>query len=456
MHPIVEGDANTAGGRAAWAASRDHPGERDVLDRDAGAFYHQVLSTPCLAEVVGAEGPWLHLADGSRLLDFHGNSVHQVGYAHPEVLEAVSKAAGRLPFGTRRFANRPALELAERLIDVAPGSLHGDARVLLVPSGALAVGLAVKVARAVTGRHRTLGFVDAFHGASLDAASVGGQDLFTRGMGPMMEGALHVLPPGDPRCGLCESGACTAECVTGIERALADRDVAALVAEPVRATTVTRPPAGYWQRVREACDRTGTLLVFDEIPTGLARSGRMWVSETVGVTPDILVTGKGLGGAVFPQAGIIGRSAFNEAGATPIRELAIGHYTHEKSPLGAAAALAVLRIIERDRLAERADSLGARWEAELRNALDRHPAVRAVRRVGLMLAVDLRDHAERGIDAASLANSAMYNALERGLSFKIGGGSTLVLAPPLTIDEPLLGDATRILADALEAVSARH
>ena len=456
MDRIVEGDANTTGARREWMSGRRDTGERGVLDRDASAFYHQVLSTPCLAQVVGAEGPWLHLADGSRLLDFHGNSVHQVGYAHPEVLEAVSSRMSSLPFGTRRFANRPALELAERLIDLAPGDLRGDARVLLVPSGALAVGLAVKVARAVTGRHRTLGFVDAFHGASLDAASVGGQDLFTRGMGPMMQGALHVLAPGDTRCGSCTLGACTGDCAGEIERAMASREVAALIAEPVRATTVACPPDGFWKRVRDACDRTGTLLVFDEIPTGLGRSGRTWVSEVVGVTPDILVTGKGLGGAVFPQAGIVGRSAFNDAGMTPIRGLAIGHYTHEKSPLGAAAALAVLRIIERDRLASRAESLGSRWARRLTEALSGHPAVRGVRRVGLMLAVDLGDDPVRGIDAPSLANAVMYGALTRGLSFKIGGETSLVLGPPLTIEERHLDDATEILVETLGQAMPRE
>lgn len=452
MDPIVEGDGNLSDARDGWGASRQHPGEYELLQRDARAFFHQVLSTPCLAQVVGAQGPWLHLADGTRVLDFHGNSVHQVGYAHPEVLEAVRTTATTLPFGTRRFANRPALELAERLIDSAPGTLRGDARVLLAPSGAIAVGIAVKIARAVTGRSRTLGFVDAFHGASLDAASVGGQSLFTRGMGAMMPGCLHVPPPGDARCDRCEMGRCNASCAAEIERLLEARDIATVVGEPVRATTVARPPDDFWPRVRAACDRTGTLLVFDEIPTGLGRSGRLWVSEVVGATPDILVTGKGLGGAVFPQAAVIGRASFNEQGATPIRELAIGHYTHEKSPLGAAAALAVLRIIERDGLAERAETLGASWETGLRAALGNHPAVRVVRRVGLMLAIDLGAPAP-GVDPARIADRTMYEALARGVSFKVGGGTSLVLGPPLTIDAPLLDDATDVIVAALHAAT---
>lgn len=434
MHRIVEGDQNRSPGRAGWASRRADTSGAGLLERDSAAFYHQVLSTPCLAEVRGAEGPWIELADGQRVLDFHGNSVHQIGHAHPAVLEAIGRGAQDLAFSPRRFANQKATELAERLIGLAPGTMRGDARVLMVPSGSLAVGVALKIARAWTGRHRVISFADSFHGASLCAASAGGQDLFRRGMGPMMPGTVSVPAPGESG-GDSSAGA--------IERELEAGGVAAVLAEPVRATTVQTPPPGYWQRVREACDAAGALLIFDEIPTGLGRSGRLWVSEWVGVTPDILVTGKGLGGGVFPQAAVVGRAALNEGGVTPIGELAIGHYTHEKSPLGAAAALATLGVIESEGLVARAEAEGARWERELGSALEGLP-VRAVRRVGLMLAVELE-----GGDAEAIADRAMYAALARGLSFKVGGGRSLVLGPPLNTESGLLDRATGIVAGSL-------
>jgi len=430
---IIEGDQNRTPSRRWWEARTVADDERRLLERDSAAFYHQVLSTPCLAEVIRAEGPWLTLADGRRVLDFHGNSVHQVGYGHPGVVSAVTEAAASLPFSARRFANRYALELAERLIELAPGELRGASRVLLVPSGA-----------------RTVSFTDSFHGASLDAASVGGQDLFRHGLGPLMPGVTHVLPPGDHRCAHC-AGVCSAACAGDIERELASGDVAAVIAEPVRATTVEVPPADFWHRVRAACDRTGTLLIFDEIPTGLGPSGRLWVSERLGVTPDILVVGKGLGGGLFPQAGVIGRAAYNDSGATPLAGLAIGHYTHEKSPLGSAAALAVLGILEQESLPERAERVGAAWESELRGAISGCGAVTGIRRLGLMVAIEIGGPAVGGADtAADLADRVMYASLKRGLSFKVGGGTALVLAPPLNIEETLLSQATGIIAESLE------
>ncbi len=443
--PVAEGDVNTTGARRAWAEARP---DSAILTRDAEAFYHQVLSSPCLDEVVGAHGPWLTLRDGRRLLDFHGNSVHQLGFGHQGVIRAVTEQLARLPFSTRRFANEPATRLAERLIASAPGDLRHNARVLLAPSGAVAVGIALKIARAVTGRHKTIAFRGSFHGATLDAAAAGGQELFRRGQGPL--GGLHAQPPGDPgcrhRCGAACSAACAADIETLLER---EPGIAAVVAEPVRATTVRVPPGEYWPRVRAACDRAGALLIFDEIPTGLGRTGKLWATEHTGVTPDLMVIGKGLGGAVFPQAAVIGRPGFNDTGVVPVRELAIGHYTHEKSPVGAAAALATLDAIEREGLVERSARLGEEWASELHEALASTGVLKEVRSLGLMVGVELA-----GQGAHALADRVLYESLDRGLSFKVGGGTTLVLFPPLNIEEDLLRRATGILRDAIAAATA--
>lgn len=442
---VVEGDTNTTDARERWL--RAHPAD-PVANRDAGAFYHQVLSSPCLATVVAADGPWLTLASGHRLLDFHGNSVHQLGFAHPAVVRAVTEQLATLPFSTRRFASEPATRLAERLIALAPGNLRDNARVLLAPSGAVAVGIALKIARAVTGKHKTIAFRGSFHGATLDAAAVGGQDLFRRGQGPL--GGLHAKPPGDPDCTRCTNAACTATCAADIETLLEQHpDTAAVVAEPVRATTVRVPPADYWPRVRAACDHAGALLIFDEIPTGLGRTGKLWATEHTGVTPDLMVIGKGLGGAVFPQAAVIGRPDFNDTGVVPVRELAVGHYTHEKSPVGAAAALATLATIEAEALVDRSARLGTQWATELREALAPTGVIKEVRCLGLMLGIELE-----GDNAPALADRVLYESLDRGLSFKVGGGTTLVLFPPLNIEEDLLHRATGILRDAIAAATA--
>lgn len=439
MIRITEGDQNLSSQRLQWQSQH---GENEVLRRDTDLFYHQVLSTPCLDQVVHAHGPYIYTASGQQLLDFHGNSVHQLGFAHPTVIRAIEQQMRQLSYCTRRYTNNRAVELADRLVSTAPGQLRNNARILLTPSGSAAVGIAIKIARACTGRHKAIAFQDAFHGATLDTATLSGQSLFHRGMGPMMPGVMHVPPPANPGCTMCSNALCSDACAEPIERLLSEHKVAAVIAEPIRATTVRLAPSSYWKRIREACDRAGTMLIFDEIPTGLGRSGTLWASEHTGVTPDLMVIGKGLGGGIFPQAAVIGRSDLNHTGATPIRELALGHYTHEKSPVGCAAALATIDTIIAEHLVERAFTLGQRWRTEHESRLTAIPGVREVRQVGLMLAVELHDpdHADR----------VMYESLRNGLSFKVGGATTLVLFPPLNIETHLLHEATQVLIKAIE------
>lgn len=438
-----EGDINLGDQRRRWQGDHIGAAARAVLDADADAFIHQSLSTPCLNVLRGAHGIFLEDDAGRRIMDFHGNSAHQVGYGHPHVVEAVVRQLQSLPFCPRRYTHDGAVELADRLTALAPPALR-DGKVLLAPSGAVAVGIALKLVRAATGRHRTLSMWGAFHGATLEASSVGGEALFRSGLGPLMPGAEHVPPfsPGDCvfRCG----GRCSMACADYVERVLdAEGDVAAVIAEPIRCTTARVPPSDYWRRIRAACDRAGTLLIFDEIPTCLGRTGRWYASEHAGVDPDLLVLGKGLGGAVVPQAAVLARRALDVA-----PDKALGHYTHEKSPIGCAAALATLDVIEREALNERSEAMGARLVAGLR-AL-RHPAIADVRGCGLLVGVEL---VLDGRPAVDLADRVMYESLSRGLSFKVGGGNVLVLTPPLTITPAQIDEAVGILGAALAAAA---
>ncbi|MBO6738898.1 MAG: aminotransferase class III-fold pyridoxal phosphate-dependent enzyme [Phycisphaerales bacterium] len=442
MPRITEGDQNLSVERAHWqsASPTNH-----TLHRDTELYYHQVLSTPCLDQIVRAEGPYIYTVSERRLLDFHGNSVHQLGFGHPNVIRAIEEQMRSLPYCTRRYTNDSAVELAERLVAHAPGDLCDHARVLLCPSGSAAVGIALKIARACTGRHKTIAFHDSFHGATLDAASLSGQNLFHRGMGPMMPGVMHAQPPAYPQCTSCTNACCSNTCAVPIEELLDQHDVAAVIAEPIRATTVRLAPMSYWRRIRKACDATGTLLIFDEIPTGLGRSGTLWATEHTGVTPDLMVIGKGLGGGIFPQAAVVGRSELNDTGPTPVRELALGHYTHEKSPVGAAAAIATLDTIISERLVQRSHELGRAWRNRYADEFNSMHCVRDLRQVGLMLAIELED--------ADHADRAMYECLRKGVSYKVGGGNTLVLFPPINIEQRLLDGATRVILDAIVATA---
>jgi len=442
---LTEGDVNLSPNRQRWIDTLSGK-TRAMLDADAEVFLHQSLSTPCLDALSGCGGSFLRDLDGRELLDFHGNSVHQVGYANPHVMAAVRAQLDALSFSPRRYTNEPAVRLARKLVDLAPGDLG---KVLFAPGGTSAIGMALKLARVVTGRFKTVSMWDSFHGASLDAISVGGEALFRAGMGPLMPGTEHV-PPAEPyRClfnpgGKCEN--CDLRCAKYVEYVLEkEGDVACVLAEPVRCTTVNPPPDGYWPLIREACDRHGALLIFDETAVCLGRTGTMFAFENFGVTPDIVTLGKGLGGGIFPLAAIVARRDFDRAG-----NIALGHYTHEKSPVACAAGLAAIEVIEREGLLSRARALGLAVLDRLRAMADAHPLVGDARGIGLSMGVELVLSGNQ--PATAEADKVLYRCLERGLSFKISGGNFLTLTPPLTITDEEMVRALDILETSIADV----
>ncbi|OLN24728.1 Adenosylmethionine-8-amino-7-oxononanoate aminotransferase [Desulfovibrio sp. DV] len=444
--PPGEGDANTSPRRASWRAGLSAH-TRELLDRDEAVFLRQSLSTPCLDVLAGCAGSTLTTLDGRELLDFHGNSLHQTGHAHPGVVAAIKAQLDTMAFCPRRFTNEPAIALAEALADIAPGRC---ARTLFAPSGALAVGMALKLARLATGRFKTVSLWDAFHGASLDACSVGGEALFRSGIGPLLPGTEHVPPPEPYRCVLNTRGCrdCDLACARYLEYVLEkEGDVGAVIAEPLRATTVNIPPPGYWPAVRAACDKHGALLVFDETATCLGRTGRLFACSHFGADPDIVVLGKGLGGGIMPLAAMVADPALDVGG-----DVALGHYTHEKNPTACAAGLAVLDILARDGLVPRAARLGREALTRLSALAADHPGIGQVRGLGLALAVELvRDRTSREPDNEA-ADAVMYRCLRRGLAFKTSHGNILTLTPPLTITETDLDRALGILSDALAGI----
>jgi 4-aminobutyrate aminotransferase len=440
----AEGDVNLSPLRRAWEAEHVRGATRELLDADSEYFLHQSLSTPCFNALAASDGIWLTDVAGRRIMDFHGNNVHQVGYGHPHVVAAVKRALDTLPFSPRRFTNAAAVELAAKLAALAAGTLS---KVLFAPSGALAIGMAMKLARVATGRHKTLSMWDSFHGASLDAISIGGEAAFRRDMGPLLPGAEHA-PPCDPgscpfRCG----ERCALRCAEYVEYVL-DRegDIGAVIIETVRSTDVQVPPPDYYRIIRRACDHNGTLLVLDEIPICLGRTGTMFAFEHYDMLPDMVVMGKGLGGAVFPMAALIARKDLDVAA-----DRALGHYTHEKSSIGCAAALATLEVIESEGLLEKSRSQGASALERLRDLKRSHRLVADVRGIGMLLGVEL---ARDGRPAPREAELTMYASLARGLSFKVGQGNVLTLSPPLTIAPDDLDRALDIVDAALTEVES--
>lgn len=443
-----EGDINLGGAREAWRQAQTSASTRAILQADSDVFLHQALSTPCLNALAHCEGAWIKDVEGRSTLDFHGNNVHQVGFSHPRVVEAIKRQLDTLSFCTRRYTCEPAIELARRLAAIAPGDLN---RVLFAPGGTSAIGMALKLARIATGRHKTISMWDAFHGASLDAISVGGEAAFREGIGPLLPGCEHVPPPDHRHCPFRCGSACSLQCADYIDYVLGkEGDVAAVIAETVRCTPYI-PPPDYWKRVREACDRHGTLLILDEIPTGLGRTGRMFACEHYGIVPDMLVLGKGLGGGIMPLAALIVREDLNVAA-----HQSLGHYTHEKNPVACAAGLAVLDVLQEEHLVAKAGQLGQYALGALRAMGARHPWVGEVRGLGLLMGVELLRRREPITPATSEAESVMYAALKRGLNFKVTMGNLLTLTPALTISSEELDCGIEILDLSLTEVETRQ
>lgn len=454
MHGTIaesESDTNLTSRRTAWQAKAiDRPTAR-LLARDERAYLRQSVSTPCLNAIAKAEGIWIEDTAGRRYMDFHGNNVHHIGYGHPRLKKAIADQMDALPFAPRRYTCEPAVLLAEKLAAITPGPLS---KLLLTTGGSDAVEVAVKIARAATGRHKTLSFWDAFHGAGTGSAAMSGETLFRSGpAAPMVAGALHVAPFGGYRCpyGTSTPEESGAACARMIEYVLArDPDVACLVAEPTRAIPYIAPP-GFWADVRRICDRHGVLLVFDEIPTGLGKTGQMFSCEHDGVTPDILVLGKALGGGILPIAAAIARPELDVG-----RDWAFGHYTHEKNPVTTRAALTTIEIIEDEGLVENAARVGARALDRLHALKDRHPAVGDVRGRGLLIGIELVRDRDRREPDGDLAEAVLYGALDRGLSFKTTMGNVLTLTPPLTISEAEMDAALDIVESCLRDARPAH
>lgn len=440
-----EGDVNISPQRQAWAERNIDPQTQELLKEDERLFLHQSLSTPCLDVIEGCEGPYLITAQGKRLLDFHGNSVHQTGFGHPKVIEAIKSQLDQLSFCTRRYTNRVAVQLAQRLTDLAPGDLN---KVLFAPGGSEAISMALKLARYATGRYKTISMWEAFHGATLDAISLGGEAIFRQNVGPLLPGTEHVPPPDASQCPFGCEGVCNLRCAHYIDYVLErEGDVAAVVAETIRCAPFI-PPKEYWQIVREACDRHGALLILDEIPICLGRTGTMFTYEQYGVAPDMLVLGKGLGGGIFPLAALLARESLDVA-----PERALGHFTHEKSPVGCAAALATLDVIEEENLLQHTRLLGEHALERMQDLMQRYPLIGDVRGLGLQMGMELVKDRQTRVKAREEAEQVMYLALERGLSFKLTMGNILTLTPALTIQREQLDQAFDILESCIADVS---
>ena len=390
-----------------------------LVRRDAAAFFHQEGSTPCLSALRGVEGPWLEDLDGRRYFDLHGNTAHHLGYAHPRLLAALRAQLDNLPFSPRPYTNDTAVRLAERLVALWPGQ---RAKVLLATGGSDAIEIALRLALVATKRRGIISLEGSYHGHGFGAfgLSSAGVDSRLALLGP---DRYHVKPYWDGKSGGAE------RMVEDIEQAFASSSggIAAVIAEPIRSNCHV-PPTWLWPAVRELCSKHGAKLIFDEIPSGLGKTGKFFAFSHFGVVPDAVVLGKALGGGVLPIAAVLADAAMDVA-----PELNLGHYTHEKNPLTARAALTTIEVIEEDGLVERAARLGDRAADAITALSERCPRIRGFRGKGLLAAIELAD--DSGRSPSTRAKAAVWACLRQGISTVTKPGGAIGFSPPLVVTE---------------------
>ncbi|EHD0096967.1 aspartate aminotransferase family protein [Vibrio vulnificus] len=444
-HFRSEGDVNTTPARQAWNASMDDERTQALLKRDSEVFLHQAMSTPCLDILEAAEGIYIQDATGKKYMDFHGNNVHQLGYGHPHVIKRVQEQIAKLPFSPRRFTNETAIECAEKLTQICGGELN---RVLFAPGGTSAVGMALKLARHITGNYKVVSLWDSFHGASLDAISVGGEACFRQGMGPLMAGVERIPPAVSYRGAFPVADGSDVHYADYLEYVIEkEGGVGAFIAEAVRNTDVQVPSKAYWKRIREICDKHNVMLIIDDIPNGMGRSGEWFTYQAYDIEPDMLCIGKGLGGGLVPIAAMVTKDKYNTA-----EQISMGHYTHEKSPIGCAAALATMEAIEQGGLLDKAKTDSQFMREKLLEMKAKYPVIGDVRGIGMLWGIELVTDQESKARAYDEAEAVLYQCLNNGVSFKVSQGNVIQLSPPLIITREQLTEALAIFEEAIANV----
>ncbi|QKS00462.1 4-aminobutyrate--2-oxoglutarate transaminase [Sphingomonas sp. CL5.1] len=421
----------------------------NLLARRADAVPQGVATaTPVFADRAGNAEIWD--VEGRRYIDFAGGiAVLNVGHRHPRVMAAVRDQLDRYTHTAFQvMAYAPYVELAERLNALAP--FDGPARTILFTTGAEAVENAVKIARAATGRSGVIAFGGGFHGRTMLTMAMTGKVLpYKRSFGPLPGEVYHLPFP------IAHYGVGVEDSLRALNLLFAadiePSRVAAMIVEPVQGEGGfhTAPPA-LLAVLRRICDEHGIVLIADEVQTGFARTGRMFGIEHGGIEPDLLTVAKSLGGG-FPLSGVIGRAGIMDA----VQPGGLGG-TYAGSPVACAAALAVLDVIEEEKLCARADAIGERLRATLGRFARRNDLlpIGHVRGPGAMVAFDLLT--ERGGDApdGAAAKRVTARALELGLVLLSCGihGETIRLLMPLTASDAIIDEGMDILEQALTSL----
>ena len=429
------------------------PKARALIERD------RLVSSPSLPRdypfvMEKGRGAEVWDVDGNRFLDFAaGIAVCSTGHAHPAVVAAIKRAADDFLHISSDYWHERMTSLCERVNALNP--VGEAAQVFICQSGTESVEAALKLARYVTGRPRFIGFLGGFHGRTLGSlAFTASKYTQQAGFFPPMPGVTHVPYPNPYRPLLAgeDQGRAVLDYIENVlfRTNLPAKEVAAVLVEPIQGEGgYLVPPDGFLRGLRELCDRHGILLIFDEVQAGVGRSGRMFASQHWGVAPDVMTLAKGLGSGMP-----IGLTVARRRHMERWKPGAHGN-TYGGNPLGCAAALATLDLVERE-YAANAARVGDYFLSRLRQLQARHECIGEVRGKGLMIGMELiADRAGRA-PAPELCQSVLTRAFHNGLLLLSCGLSTVRFMPPLMIDNSHVDEAMELLEIALtEALAAR-
>ncbi|MFW5833460.1 MAG: aspartate aminotransferase family protein [Pseudomonadota bacterium] len=438
--------------------------EPKPLPNDLSAFWmpftanRQFKKAPRL--LVAAENMHYTAADGRKILDgTAGLWCVNAGHCRPRITQAIQEQAAELDYAPAFQMGHPkAFELASRLVQLTPDGLD---HVFFTNSGSESVDTALKLAlayhkmRGEGGRFRLIGRERGYHGVNFGGISVGGIVNNRKFFGTLLTGVDHLrdthLPDQNAFSrGLPEHGA---ELADDLERVLKLHDpstVAAVIVEPVACSTgVLVPPKGYLQRLREICDRHGILLIFDEVITGYGRLGTPFAMDYFGITPDIVVTAKGLTNGVIPMGAVFVRDFIHDAFMTgPEHLIELFHgYTYSGNPIACATALATLDTYEEEGLLTRASELAGYWEDAV-HGLKGLPHVIDIRNLGLIGAIELEPIPG---EPTKRAFKAFLDCFERGVMIRTTG-DIIALSPPLIAEKSHIDELIGTLADVLKTL----
>ncbi|TPK73645.1 aspartate aminotransferase family protein [Mesorhizobium sp. B2-4-15] len=421
-----------------WASARNH------LIRYGGTFEPAIIER--------AAGSFVYDADDRPILDFtSGQMSALLGHSHPRIVSTVSRQVERVAHLFSGMLSRPVVELAERLAALAPGL----ERSLLLSTGAESNEAAIRMAKLVTGKHEIVAFSKSWHGMTGAAASAT-YSAGRKGYGPAAVGSLAIPAPNSfrPRFKHVDGSLdwrTELDDAFGLVDSQSTGNLAAFVAEPILSSGgMLELPLGYLAALRQKCRERGMLLILDEAQTGIGRTGSMFAFQRDGVTPDILTLSKTIG-AGLPLSAVMTTAEIEEAA---YEKGFLFYTTHVSDPLPAAVGLAVLDVVEEEKLVERAAVLGARLFDGLSALKQRYECVGDVRGRGLMLGVEIVKNGEHRDPDHQLGARIAAEAFRRGLSMNIvklpGMGGVFRIAPPLTISEQELDLGLTIISESIE------